>query len=58
MLKALQMSPSLFSRYYLNEDFNDVKFDFELRDDIKIGQPFSVVSLFISAKIWFKNQNL
>ncbi|XP_077297889.1 annulin-like [Arctopsyche grandis] len=43
MLKALRMSESLFSRYYLNEDFNDVRFDFALRDDIKIGQNFSVV---------------
>lgn len=43
MLKALEQSESLFSRYYLNEDFNDIKFDFELRDDIVIGQPFSYV---------------
>lgn len=43
MFKALQQSESMFSRYYLNEDFNDIKFDFELRDDIKIGEPFSVV---------------
>lgn len=40
MLKALRQSQSLFSRYYLNEEFNDVTFDFELRDDIVIGQPF------------------
>ena len=45
MLKALEQSESLFSRYYLNEDFNDIKFDFELRDDIVIGQPFSYVTL-------------
>ncbi|KAE8736894.1 hypothetical protein FOCC_FOCC017650 [Frankliniella occidentalis] len=45
MLKALETSESLFSRYYLNEDFNDLKFDFQLRDDIVIGQPFSVVVL-------------
>ncbi|XP_043792273.1 annulin isoform X2 [Apis laboriosa] len=43
MLKALRQSQSLFSRYYLNDEFNDVTFDFELRDDIVIGQPFSVV---------------
>ncbi|XP_046385500.1 annulin-like isoform X2 [Ischnura elegans] len=43
MLRALRQSESMFSRYYLNEDFNDLKFDFELRDDIVIGQPFSVV---------------
>jgi len=43
MLKALKQSESLFSRYYLNEEFNDLKFDFKLRDDIVIGSPFSVV---------------
>ncbi|XP_014223313.1 annulin [Trichogramma pretiosum] len=43
MLKALRQSESHFSRYYLNEEFNDVRFDFELRDDIVIGQPFSIV---------------
>lgn len=43
MLKALRQSENLFSRYYLNEDFNDIQFDFELRDDIVIGSPFSVV---------------
>lgn len=42
MLRALRQSQNLFSRYYLNEDFNDVRFNFELVDDIKIGQPFDV----------------
>ncbi|XP_043465053.1 annulin-like isoform X2 [Leptopilina heterotoma] len=42
MLKALRQSESSFSRYYLNEDFNDVKFNFDLHDDIIIGQPFRV----------------
>ncbi len=41
MINALRESASLFSRYYLNEDFNDVRFDFLLRDDIKIGSPFT-----------------
>ncbi|KOX78769.1 Annulin [Melipona quadrifasciata] len=40
MLKALRQSQSLFSRYYLNEEFNEITFAFELRDDIIIGQPF------------------
>ena len=44
MLKALKQANSYFSRYYLNEEFNEVYFNFELRDDIKIGEPFSVVS--------------
>ncbi|KPJ06440.1 Annulin [Papilio machaon] len=43
MEKALRKSESIFARYYLNDAFNDVLFDFELRDDIKIGQDFSVV---------------
>lgn len=44
MEKALRRSSNIFARYYLNDAFNDVAFDFELRDDIKIGQDFSVVS--------------
>lgn len=43
MINALRESASLFSRYYLNEDFNDVRFDFLLRDDIKIGSSFTYV---------------
>lgn len=43
MLKALRQANSVYSRYYLNEDFNDVHFNFELRDDIVIGQNFTVV---------------
>uniref|UniRef100_A0A182NEW6 protein-glutamine gamma-glutamyltransferase n=1 Tax=Anopheles dirus TaxID=7168 RepID=A0A182NEW6_9DIPT len=45
MLKALKQANSYFSRYYLNEEFNEVYFNFELRDDIKIGEPFSVILL-------------
>ncbi|XP_047544749.1 annulin-like isoform X1 [Vanessa atalanta] len=43
MEKALRKSESIFARYYLNDAFNDVVFEFELRDDIKIGQDFNVV---------------
>ncbi|XP_050529082.1 annulin [Daktulosphaira vitifoliae] len=42
MLNALKQSSSIFSRYYLNENFNDIKFDFELIDDIVIGENFRV----------------
>ncbi|XP_051167071.1 annulin isoform X2 [Leptopilina boulardi] len=42
MLKALRQSESSFSRFYLNEDFNDIRFNFDLLDDIIIGQPFNV----------------
>lgn len=45
MEKALRKSESIFARYYLNDAFNEVTFDFELRDDIKIGQDFNVVSI-------------
>lgn len=54
MLRALRQSQNLFSRYYLNEDFNDVRFNFELIDDIKIGQPFDV-RLFISNRSRIKD---
>lgn len=47
MEKALRRSGTMFARYYLNDAFNDVTFDFELRNDIKIGQDFTVVSVFI-----------
>lgn len=43
MLKALQQARHQFARYYLNEDFNEIYFNFELRDDIKIGETFAVV---------------
>lgn len=40
VLKAVRQCESMFSRYYLNEALEDVRFDFQLRDDIVIGQPF------------------
>ncbi|CAL4188208.1 unnamed protein product [Meganyctiphanes norvegica] len=42
MKKALRMCDSSFARYYLNEELEDVEFDFQLLDDIIIGQPFKV----------------
>ncbi|KAB0798564.1 hypothetical protein PPYR_09557 [Photinus pyralis] len=42
MFKALRQSENMFARYYLNDDFNDIDFSLEMRDDIKIGQPFAV----------------
>lgn len=42
MYRALQQSQNLFARYYLNEEFNDIYFHFELKDDIKIGEDFDV----------------
>ncbi|XP_046450915.1 annulin-like [Daphnia pulex] len=43
VLKALRQCGHLYSRYYLNEALEDVRFDFQLRDDIVIGSPFSAV---------------
>lgn len=40
VLRALRQSESMFSRYYLNESLEDVKFDFKLVDDIIIGSSF------------------
>ncbi|KAG1715027.1 Annulin [Nymphon striatum] len=48
MLKALRQSANLFSRYYLNDDFEDVEFNFQLKDDILIGSDF---------KLAMKNKN-
>lgn len=42
MFNALKQTNSAYSRYYLNEDFNDVSFDFHLLDDIVIGQDFTI----------------
>jgi len=48
MHKALKQNNSIFSRYYLNEDFNEIKFDFELVDDIIVGENFRLeLSYFI-----------
>lgn len=47
MLKALLQSNSIFSRYYLNAEFNDVRFEILLTDDVLIGKPFNVSLLTI-----------
>jgi len=52
MLNALKQSESLFSRYYLNEDFNDVRFDFDLLEDIVIGSPFRCVRVILLLLLW------
>lgn len=44
MVLALREANSSFSRYYLNEEFNEIQFRLELNDDIIIGQDFNVVS--------------
>lgn len=61
MLKALKQANSAFSRYYLNEEFNEVQFELELKDDVKVGEDFNV-SFFIvnksSEKEFIINGNL
>lgn len=42
MFNALKQTNHVYTRYYLNEEFNDVTFDFHLLDDIVIGQEFTV----------------
>lgn len=45
MLKALKMTRNYFSRYYLNEKFEDVRFELLPIEDRLIGQPFEVAVL-------------
>ena len=45
VLKALRQCGHSYSRYYLNEALEDVRFDFQLRDDIVIGSPFRLFFL-------------
>lgn len=42
MLRALRQCKNAFSRYYLNDDLEDVHFEFTLLDDIVIGSPFTL----------------
>lgn len=61
MLKALKQANHAFSRYYLNEEFNEVQFELSLKDDIKIGEDFHVSFLIInksSQKEFIINGNL
>lgn len=41
MRDALRRCENVFARYYLNEEIEDIEFDFQLLDDIVIGQPFT-----------------
>ncbi|KAF0303147.1 Annulin [Amphibalanus amphitrite] len=42
MLNALRETGHVFSRFYLNEELEDIHCDFALNDDIVIGQTFHV----------------
>lgn len=41
MIRALQQATNAFSRYYLNESFNDISFELSVKNDVKIGEPFN-----------------
>lgn len=40
MFQALKQCQNTFSRHYLNQDFNDIKFELKMINDIIIGQSF------------------
>ncbi|XP_034945825.1 annulin-like [Chelonus insularis] len=42
MSKALNKHDWIFSRFSMNKEFRDIKFDFKLNDDVVIGSPFNV----------------
>ncbi|KXJ69067.1 hypothetical protein RP20_CCG000273 [Aedes albopictus] len=43
MMKALKQASSPFARIYTNEEFHDIDFDVEIRNDVKIGEPFTII---------------
>lgn len=45
MLAALKMTKNYFSRYYLNEKFEDVRFELLPIEDRTIGKPFELTVL-------------
>lgn len=51
MLRALRQCKNAFSRYYLNDDLEDVQFEFTLLDDIVIGEPFTVSLIILNKSI-------
>ncbi|XP_055590398.1 annulin-like [Uranotaenia lowii] len=42
MMKALKETSNPFARLYTNEEFHDIHFDLDIRNDIKIGEPFTI----------------
>ncbi|XP_058452174.1 annulin isoform X3 [Malaya genurostris] len=43
MMKALKQTSSPFTRFYTNEEFHDIDFEIDIRNDVKIGEPFTIV---------------
>jgi transglutaminase 1 len=57
MLRALRECGTMFSRYYLNDEMEDIQFNFVLRDDIVIGSGFKV-TLVVTNKSDDKEYNI
>lgn len=43
MFNALKQVNHVYTRYYLNDEFNDISFEFHVLEDIVIGEDFTVV---------------
>ncbi|XP_055638668.1 annulin-like [Toxorhynchites rutilus septentrionalis] len=43
MMKALKQTNNPFARLYANDEFHDVDFEVEIRNDVKIGEPFTIL---------------
>ncbi|XP_053694559.1 annulin-like [Sabethes cyaneus] len=43
MMKALKQTGSQLARLYMNEEFHDIDFKVDIRNDVKIGEPFTIV---------------
>ncbi|XP_062552204.1 annulin-like [Armigeres subalbatus] len=43
MMKALKQANSPFARIYTNEEFHDIDFEVDIRNDVKIGEPFTII---------------
>lgn len=50
MIKALKMTKSNFSRYYLNEKFEDVRFELVPLENRMIGDSFKVCLFYFMMK--------
>ncbi|UYV85172.1 F13A1 [Cordylochernes scorpioides] len=51
MFKAMKESANRYTRYYLNEVMEDVRFDLQLIDDVPIGMPFTVSTSHVRLKV-------
>lgn len=42
MMKALKQTCNPLARLYANDEFHDIDFEVEIRNDVKIGEPFTI----------------